>query len=150
MPIRFSTYYVRKGRNGGLESALGGIYQANMDLGIFQETKVTDRISTCGSAGYSVVLTDAPIRHRSGVVVFHRTVPHFTVEAVQKFGPNVVGFQLATGERRWYIVGCYLAPDDTWTIESVVAALKELPRGAELLVVGDFNAKLAEPEGDRR
>ena len=31
------------------------------------------------------------------------------VEAVQQFGPNSVGFQLATGERRWYIVGCYLA-----------------------------------------
>ena len=36
------------------------------------------------------------------------------------------------------------------TIESVVAALKELPWGAELLVAGDFNVKLSETEGDRR
>ena len=35
-------------------------------------------------------------------------------------------------------------------IESVVAALKELPRGAELLVAGEFNVNLAEPEGDQR
>ena len=47
-------------------------------------------------------------------------------------------------------MGCYLAPDDTLTIESVVAALKERPVGAKLLVAGDFNANLAEPEGDRR
>ena len=47
-------------------------------------------------------------------------------------------------------MGCYLAPDDTSTIESVVAALKECPMGAELLVAGDFNANLAELEGDRR
>ena len=47
-------------------------------------------------------------------------------------------------------MGCYLAPDNTLTIESVVAALKERPKGTKLLVVGDFNANLAEPGGDRR
>ena len=47
-------------------------------------------------------------------------------------------------------MGCYLAPDETLTVENVVAALKECPRGAELLVTGDFNVNLAEPEGDRR
>ena len=71
-----------------------------MDLGIFQEKKVTDRIYTPGSAGYSVFATDPPSRHRVGVVVFHRPAPHFAVEAVQQFRPNIVGFQLATGERR--------------------------------------------------
>ena len=65
-----------------------------MDLGIFQETKVTDEIYTSGSAGYSVVATDALSRHRGGVAVFHRPEPHFAVEFVQQFGPNVVGFQL--------------------------------------------------------
>ena len=64
MPIRFVTYNIRNGRNRGLESALREMSQANMDLGIFQETKVTDGIYTCGLAGYSVVATDAPSRHR--------------------------------------------------------------------------------------
>ena len=72
------------------------------------------------------------------------------MEAIQKFRPNVVGFQLATGDRRWYIVGCYLAPEDTLTIESTVAALKELPQGAKLLVARDLNVKLLDPEGDCR
>ena len=82
--------------------------------------------------------------------MFHWPVPHFAVEAVQQFGPKVVGFQMVKGERRWYIVGCYLAPNDTSTIESVVAAIKECLRGAELLLAGGFNFNLAEPEGDRR
>ena len=64
VPIRFVTYNIRNGRNRGLESALREMSQANMDLGIFQETKVTDGIYTCGLAGYSVVATDAPSRHR--------------------------------------------------------------------------------------
>ena len=101
MPIRFGTYNIRNGRNGGLESKLRGVYQANMDLSIFQEKKVTDGIYARGSAGYSVVTTDAPSRYRGRVAVFHRPVPNFAVEAVQKFGPNVVGFHLATGTWWW-------------------------------------------------
>ena len=34
--------------------------QTNMDLGIFQETKVTDIIYTRGLSGYSGVATDTP------------------------------------------------------------------------------------------
>ena len=85
MPIRFGTYNIRNGGNwcnGGLESALLGMSQANMDLGIFQETKVTDGVYTRGSDGYIVVVTYAPSRHRSGVAVFHWPAPHFAVEAV--------------------------------------------------------------------
>ena len=82
--------------------------------------------------------------------MFYRPAPYFAVEAFQHFGPNFVGFQLATGERRWYIVRCYLTPDSTSTIESFVSALKERPWGAELLVAGDFNLKLLELEGDQR
>ena len=102
--MRFGTYNIRNGRKGGLETALRGMSQANMDLGILQETKITDVIYTRGSAGYSVIATDAPSLHRGGVKLFYRSEPHFVVEAVEKFGPNVMGFQLATGERRWYIV----------------------------------------------
>ena len=106
VPIRFGTYNIRNGRNGGLEAALRGVSQANMDLVIFQETELTDGIYTRGLSRYSVVATDAPSRHRGGVVIVHQQAPHFAVEAVQQFGPNVIGFQLATGARRWYIVGC--------------------------------------------
>ena len=77
-------------------------------------------------------------------------INNFAVEAVQQFRPNVSGFQLATGGRRWYIVGCYLSPNYASTIESVVAALKEWPQVAKLLVAGYFNVKLSYPEGYRR
>ena len=92
VPIGFGTYNIRNSHNRILESVLRGMSQANMDLGIFQETKVTDCIFTHGSAEYSVVAADLTSRHRGVVAVFHRPVPHFAVEAVQQFGPNVVGF----------------------------------------------------------
>ena len=100
--------------------------------------------------GYSVVAIDALIRHRGGVAVFYWPSPRYAVEEIQKFGPNVVGFHLATGEWQWYIVGFYLAPDDTLTIYGVIAALNERPRGDKLLVAGDLNINMEEPEGYRR
>ena len=99
VPIKFGTYNIRNGRNGGLESALRGMAQANIDLGIFQETKCNDGIYTRESSGYRVVATDAPSRHRGGVALFYRPSSLFAVEAVRDYGPNVLSFEVATGGR---------------------------------------------------
>ena len=69
---------------------------------------------------------------------------------MENFGTNVIGFHLVTEARRWYIVGVYLAPENTETMERVSKAIRCRPRRAELLVAGDFNADLATQEGDRR
>ena len=61
VPSRFGTYNIRNGRNGGLESALRGMSQANMYLGIFQETKFIGGVYTCRLSGYIVVSTEALI-----------------------------------------------------------------------------------------
>ena len=82
--------------------------------------------------------------------MFLRLSPQYAVEDIHKFDTNDIGFQISRDERLWYIIGCYLAPDDTLTINSFVAALKELPQGLEMLVAGDLNADLEEPEGDQR
>ena len=90
--------------------------QANMDLSVFHETKITKRIYTCESSGYKVVATETPSAHSGGVAVLYRTAEHFSFKWLQTYGKNVVSFQMASGDRRWYIVGCYVAPDDASTI----------------------------------
>ena len=99
-------------------------------------------VYTRRSAGYSVVAMDVPSLHHGRFVVFYRPSPRYAVEAIQKFGPKAVVFHLETGGHQWYIIVCYLASDNTSTIESVVAVLKERPRGAELLVVGDLDTNM--------
>ena len=150
VPIIFGTYNIRNGSNGGLESALRGMSQASMDLGIFQETKCTDGIYTRKSAGYRVVATDAPIRQRGGVALFYRPSPLFEVEAVQEYRPNFLSFEVTTRAWGWYIIGCYLAPDDAETIERLVTALGDKPRGTALIVAGDLNTNLGDTENNRR
>ena len=68
--IRFGTYNIRNGRNGGLEYDLRGMSQANMYLGVFQENKLINRIYTRDSIGYKVVDTEAPSAQSSNVAVF--------------------------------------------------------------------------------
>ena len=72
MPILFGTYNIRNRCSVGLESALRGMAQSNVDVGVFQETKLTDGIYTRRSAGYKVVATSASIRHRGGIALFYR------------------------------------------------------------------------------
>ena len=98
-PIRFGTYNTQNGRNGGVELALQGMYQANMELEISQQTNLTGGVYTHGLSGYSIISTDATSRHCGGVAVFYWPSPRYALEAIQQFSPNVVGFQLATGER---------------------------------------------------
>ena len=124
--------------------------QANTYLGVLQYTEVNNGVYTHGLDGYIVVVTDAPIQHRGGVAVFYPTLPRFMVEAHQNFGTNIVSSQLVPGGRRWYIAGCFLAPGDASTIDSIVTAIGQRPHGNKLLVSGYFNEYLSGPEGSER
>ena len=46
-----------------------------------------------------------------------------------------------------FIVG-YIVPSDFAIIKGVVAAFGQRPHGPALMAAGDFNANLAEPEGN--
>ena len=87
---------------------------------------------------------------QSGSTPIYRTPPLFAVEAIQEYGPNVMSFEVATEARRWYIIGCYLAPDDTSTIERVVATIRDRPKGTALVVAGDLNTDLEDSDNDWR
>ena len=67
-----------------------------------------------------MVAKEAPSAPSSGVVVFYRVVEQLFVQALQTYEANVVSFQLALGDRWWYMVFCNLALDDTLNIEDVL------------------------------
>ena len=58
------------------------MYQANMDLGIFQKIKFTKSTHTHESSGYRVMVREAPSTHSRGVAVFYRLAEPFYVEAI--------------------------------------------------------------------
>ena len=142
MLIRFGTYNIRNGRNGILESVLRGMGQANVDVGVFQEKKLTDGIYTRGSAGYKVVVTP--------MLLFYRESPAFSDEAIRQFGANVIVCHLVMGGRFWYIFGFYLVPGNGSTIWYVEATIAERPMGTDLIFVGDLNVDLERMGGRGR
>ena len=72
------------------------------------------------------------------------------MDEVRPYGPNVLSFEVVSGRRRWYIIGCYLALEDARTIERFVTALGDQPRGTALVVVGDLNTDLGDVECNGR
>ena len=74
--------------------------QANVNLGIFQETKITAWIYMRESSGYRVAASEAPSAHSSGIAMFYFAVEKFSVEALQLRGANVAIFQLASGSHK--------------------------------------------------
>ena len=49
--------------------------------------------------------------------------------------------------RCWFIVGCYLDPNDAVIIKHTVPTISQSPHGVALLVDWDFNTDLAALEG---
>ena len=97
--IRSGSYNISNVSNGGLGSALWGMAQAKLDLGVFQEINVTNRFHMQDLAGYRVLANDVPIQHLEEVAVFYRDVPHLQVEAYQRHQPNVASFQLESDKK---------------------------------------------------
>ena len=45
------------------------------------------------------------------------------------------------------MVGCYLEPHDSSTLERIVAEIDQQPQGVEFLVTMNFNTDLSSPDG---
>ena len=95
--FRVGTYNIRSGRAGGMESALRAMDACGVDLGIFQETKLTDEYYTRNSSGYKVLATKAASAWSGGIALFYREHASFEVEEEKVWGQNVMSFELVLG-----------------------------------------------------
>jgi len=147
--FRLATFNVRSGRAGGLESALRAMDALGVDIGLFQETKLTKGIYTRNSSGYSVLASDAPSAWSGGVALFYRENDLFEVEEQKLWGPNVLSFELQTGEDRYFIVGAYIAPSEISALADVDKAWAQCPKECKPMLIGDLNVNLREPRNER-
>ena len=58
------------------------------------------------------------------------------------FGPNVVSLLVALGEHICYIVGKYVPLKDVLDVHCVEQALVAVPKGVEIIFMGNFNVRL--------
>jgi exonuclease III len=105
--MRIATYNIRNGRVENLEIALRVVAQLNVDIAILTEVKLTDDRFTNYSHGYGVIATKAKSSAQGGLALVSRSSEAWQLESFERHGPNVIGFELVTGNRRYSCVGVY-------------------------------------------
>ena len=125
--VRFFTYNILSIRNRGLESVMRRLAQVQVDCGVLQETKLTDRVYTRESRGFLVIAKAALSAHRGSVAVLYCKLKHFSIKEFHLHILNVLRFQLVMGRRRWNFGGCYIPPRYASTIEEVATSIRNLP-----------------------
>ena len=93
-----------------------GLEQANVYLGLLQDTKITGNIYARESVGFCVISLDAPRCHLRVVTIFYKESPRFVEGAHQQNGLNIINFQMEKGGRLCYMVDFYIALHDTSTL----------------------------------
>jgi hypothetical protein len=73
----------------------------------------------------------------------------FEVESAKFLTPNLLTFQLVTGDERFYCMGVYIPPTDTMGVEDLQAAWEACPDGCMPLILGDLNINFGEPRDKR-
>ena len=99
-PIIFGSYNIRNGQNGGLESALLEMDQANIELEVFQEMKLMGGVHTPESARYCIIASDTLIQHQGGVALLYRPLERFQVKENQVHVLNIVSCNMASRGKR--------------------------------------------------
>jgi hypothetical protein len=124
------------------------MHKMHMDIVILTEMKLTDERHIKRAFGYDIVVTKAISPHQGSVALISRTSEYWHVESVRCHGPNVIGFQLVTGEMEYSWVGGYIPPSKVLTIQYVGQAFDRLPTGRRILI-GDLNVDLNNLRDDR-
>jgi hypothetical protein len=89
--------------------------------------------------------------HQGGVaLVWKENDRKFEVESVLfNNGPNIVTFQLTTGDERFYVIGIYVPPDCSKGVDDLRGAWEACPQGCKPIVLGDFNINFGYPRDER-
>ena len=74
-----------------------------------------------------------------------REHPGCEIELARIVTPNLLTFQLVTGNEQFYCMGIYIPPTDAMGVEDLWAAWEACPVGCIPLVLGDLNINFGEP-----
>ncbi len=133
-----------------MAAAAKGLAQMGVGIGILTKTKVIDDWYSKSLLGYRVLVLKATSPHQGGIgLIWREDHDGFEVEAVRPLTPNLISFQLVTGDERFYVMGIYIPPNCTLGVEDVRVAWGACPTDCTPLVVGDLNIWFEDPANNR-
>jgi hypothetical protein len=107
---------------------------------VLTETKLTNKQYPKLVLGYWVILSKAASPQQGGVALLWRAEHRdFEVKAVNIVSPNILTFQLVTGEDQFFVLGAYIPLADTRRVDDLCAAWAKCPTNCKPLLLGDLN-----------
>ncbi len=118
-----AAWNIRCGCNAGLSSAAKGLVQMGVGLAVLMETKVTDNHHPCLASGYKILALKAASHNQGGIALLCKeNCGEYEVESVRVIMPNLLTFQLITGNKPFNCMGVYIPPTDTMGVEDLWVA----------------------------
>ncbi len=107
-------------RGMGMAAAAKGLVQMGVGIRIQTKTKITDDQYSKSLLGYRVIVSNAVSSHQGGLgLIWSKDHIGFDVKAVQLASPNLLTFQLITGNKWFYIMGIYISPNCTTRVDDL-------------------------------
>jgi hypothetical protein len=145
-----AAWNIRCGRNSGLSSVAKGLAQMSVGLAVLIETKVTDDCHPCLASGYKILASKATSHNQGGIaLLWKENHGGYEVESANIITPNLLTFQLITGDAQFHCMGIYVPPTDTVGVEDLRAAWEACPAGCTPIVLGDLNINFRDPRNKR-
>ncbi len=141
-----AVWNIRCGRNAGLLPAAKGLVQMGVGLAILTEMKVMDDQYPHLVSGYKILASKVVSHDQGGIaLLWKENCRDYEVESARIATPNLLTFQLVTGDEQFYCIGVYIPPTDTMGVEDLWAAWEACPAGCTPLVLGDLNINFSVP-----
>ena len=142
-----ASWNIVNGREERLSQAAAGMAQMRVGLAVLTETKLVDDRHPKTASRYAIMCSKAVSGHQGGVALMWKEEdPKFEVESVLfSNGPNIVTFQVATGDERFYVIRIYIPPDCNKGVDDLRAAWDACLQGCKPDVLGDLNINFGFP-----
>jgi exonuclease III len=142
-----ATWNIIDGRRGRLSQAAAGLAQMRVGLVVLTETKLVGDRHPKTASGYAIMCTKVVSGHQGGVaLMWKEDDPKFEVESVLfNNGPNIVTFQLATGDKRFNVIGIYIPLDCNNGVDDLRRAWDACLQGCKPIILGDLNINFGFP-----
>ncbi len=119
-------------------------------LAVLTELKLTDNCYTCLALGFKILASKETSHNQGGIaLLWKENHLGYEVESARIATPNLLTFQLVTGDEQFYCMGIYIPPTDTMGVEDLWAAWEACLEGCIPLVLGNLNTNFSNPQNER-
>jgi hypothetical protein len=149
-PFSMAMWNICCGRGTGMAAVAKGLAQMGVGIGILTKTKVTNNRYLKCLLGYRVLVLKAASPHQGGIgLIWREDHNGLEVKAIWPLTPNLMSFQLITGNERYYVMGIYSPPNCMLGVDNLRVAWEAFPADCTPLLVGDLNIWFEDPADDR-